>query len=219
MMLLAPMVAAVLAAAAAAQTASTLPSATEAAPHQGAERRIADGWLKTFATEPIEPGASFETPDYFGSLIETNVRAAMRRALLGKGYVEEGSGDDLVTLSVSVSEPKPKSGAKGLPRSPIQLEGVDTDPTDNIHDPEVRPVIALQAGKKTPTATPEIEVTIYARRGDRRIWSGYAGAPATGGTREQLALGLANALLAHFGETLDVPEAEIALDMPSGAEP
>jgi hypothetical protein len=193
---------------------------TEASEPQSAEARVAGGWLKTFATEPIEPGASFETPDYFGSLTETSVRAAMRRALLDMGFVEEGSsGGDIVTISVAVSEPKPKSGAKGLPRSPIRLEGVDSDPTDNIHDPEVRPMIAIPTGKKAPSAAPQIEVTIYARRGDRRIWSGYAGAPANGGSREQLALGLASALLAHFGETINVPEAEIALDVQSSAKP
>lgn len=196
----------------------TPPTGAAAAPAPA--ERIAGGWIKTFASEAIEPGAPFEAPDYLGSLVETSVRAAMRRALEGKGFIEQApGGGDLITLSVAVKEPKPKSGAKPLPQSPIRLEGVDSDPTDNIRDPEVRPFIAIPTGKKAPAATPSIEVTIYARRGDRRIWSGYAGAPANAGGREQLAVGLANALLAHFGETVDLPQAEIALDAQPGAEP
>lgn len=191
-----------------------------AAEAQAPAERIAGGWLKTFASEAIEPGAPFEAPDYLGSLVETSARAAMRRALQGKGFIERApGGGDLITLSVAVKEPKPKSGAKPLPQSPIRLEGVDSDPTDNIRDPEVRPVITLPTGRKAPAATPSIEVTIYARRGDRRIWSGYAGAPANAGSREQVAVGLANALLAHFGETVDLPQAEIALDAQRSAEP
>lgn len=187
-------------------------AATEAAP---VAVPVARGWIKTFAVEPVPAegaGAPFETPDYLGSLIEGRVRAAMREALLAQGYGEAAPGaEGLVTLSVRVSEPKPK-GRKGLSKSPIRLEGVDNDPTDNIRHPEVRPYIALSNEKDAAPAPPMIEVTVYARRGDQRIWSGYAGAPADAGdSREQTAVALSRALLAHFGETVDLPEAEIPL--------
>ncbi len=183
------------------------PPAADAAP-----KRETPGWLKTFTTEPVAAGASFEAPDYLGSLVEAAARAALKEALIGKGFKEAAADSEgLVTLSVTVKEPKPK--AKGLPQSPIRLEGVDSDPTDNIHDPEVRPFIALPTGKKAAdAAAPSIEVTIYARRGDQRIWSGFAGAPVSAGAgREEIARGLAAALIDHFGETIDLPEAAITL--------
>ena len=183
--------------------------ATPAAP-------VARGWIKTFAVEPLTATgtrAPFETPDYLGSLTEGRARAAMREALIAQGYSEAAPGaEGLITLSVAVNEPKPK-GRKGLPKSPIRLEGVDNDPTDNIRHPEVRPYIALSPEDAAAPAPPMIEVRIYARRGDRRIWSGYAGAPADAGdSREQTAIALTRALLAYFGESVDLPAAEIPLE-------
>lgn len=185
----------------------------EAPPTAGAARpREAIGWLRTFAAEPVAPGAPFEAPDYLGSLVEAAARIELREALVDKGFKEAPAGSEgLMTLSVTVKEPKPR--AKGLPQSPIRLEGVDSDPTDNIHDPEVRPFIALPSGKKADAAAPSVEVTIYARRGDRRIWSGFAGAPVMAGAgREEIARGLAAALIDHFGETIDLPETAITLE-------
>lgn len=67
----------------------------------------------------------------------------------------------------------------------------------------MRPYIALSTGDAAAPAPPMIEVRIYARRGDRRIWSGYAGAPADAGdSREQTAIALTRALLAYFGESV-----------------
>ncbi|MEK7264857.1 MAG: hypothetical protein AAB227_02050 [Pseudomonadota bacterium] len=217
-MLTLPIIAALLVAAASPPVNAALAEPAEAS---AGAAPLAHGWIKSFAIEPIaaSPGearAPFEAPDYLGTLIEGAARAAMRGALLEQGYKEAGpDSEGLITFSVSVSEPKPK-GPKGLPKSPIRLEGVDDDPTDNIRHPEVRPYIAL-SGEKAPTsAPPAIEVTIYARRDRRRIWSGYAGAPADAGdSREEIAVALAQALLAHFGETVDLPEAEI----PLGAAP
>lgn len=182
-----------------------------------AHPRETSGWLRTFAAEPVAAGAPFEAPDYLGSLVEAAARIELREALIGKGFKEApAESEGLITLSITVKEPRPK--AKGLPQSPIRLEGVDSDPTDNIHDPEVRPFIALPSGKKADAAAPSVEVTIYARRGDRRIWSGFAGAPAAAGVgREEIARGLAAALIDHFGETIDLPEAAITLEPGSAA--
>lgn len=212
-MILLPIIAMLLAAAepqGAAAPAESAKTGTEAG-------RVAHGWIKAFAAEPLAPdagaaGERFEAPDYLGTLIEGRAREAMRQALLAQGFAEGGpDSEGLITMSVSVREPKPK-GPKGLPKSPLRLEGVDNDPTDNIRDPEVRPYFALPGGKAAPSAPPAIEVTIYARRGDTRIWSGYAGAPADAGeSREQTALALTRALLAHFGDAVDLPQAEIPL--------
>lgn len=194
---------------AAATAGSPLP--LEAAPSRAdAAARKTTAWIKTFAAEPIAAGSPFETPDYLGSLTEAAVRKDLEQWLAALGF-EPAAADSarLITLSVSVTEPKPKT--KGLPKSPVRLESVDTDPTDNIHDPEVRPYIAFPEGRKPPPATPMIKVTLYARRGDTRLWSGYAAAPATGASREEIARSLAAALIAHFGQTVDLPETEIAL--------
>jgi hypothetical protein len=176
------------------------------------------GWIKTFAAEPIEAGAPFEAPDYLGTLIEAAVRGDLEQRLAAMGFnPAPAESDGLITLSVSITEPKPKT--RGLPKSPVRLEGVDNDPTDNIHDPEVRPYIALAEGKPPPPSTPMIKVTLYARRGDTRVWSGYAGAPAIGGSREEIARSLAAALIAHFGQTADLPDTEIALTAAAGELP
>jgi hypothetical protein len=189
-----------------------------AAPRPDAAERKTVGWIKAFAAEPVAAGASFEAPDYLGSVTEQAVREEIQQRLSAKGFKPAPAGSaSLITVSVSVTEPKPKT--RGLPKSPVRLEGVDRDPTDNIHDPEVRPYIAFPAGKPAPAATPEIKVTLYARRGDTRIWSGYAGAPAIGASREDIARSLGAALIEHFGQTADLPEAEIALAPDAAASP
>lgn len=176
----------------------------------GSNERAVSGWIKSFAAGPVEPSAAFETPEYLGSLIEAAARDELRQALIGMGLVESGADTaDLLTFSIKVKEPGPKE--KKRRQSPLRLESVDDDPTDNINDPEIRPVIALPTGNKAKEQVPSIEVTIYARRGSARVWSGYAGAPAAGASREDLVRGISRALIAHFGKTVDLPNAEMPL--------
>ncbi|MFZ5616955.1 MAG: hypothetical protein ACOZAA_06510 [Pseudomonadota bacterium] len=194
----------------AADESAVSPTVAEAPADSGEIEKTTTGWVKAFALAPVARGGPFEAPDYAGSLLESSGRKEMKRRLAAMGFVESAAGADLLTFSIRIEEPKPK--AKGLPQSPVRLEGVDDDPTDNIHDPEVRPYIALPSGKKPSAApAPSIEVTIYARRGGERVWSGYAGAPMNGASRAETAHGLVRALIAHFGETADLPEISIEL--------
>lgn len=198
---------------------SVLPAVEEASADSSGIEKTATGWIKAFALAPVAQGAAFEAPDYAGSLLESAGREEMKRRLAAMGFVESGEGDEgLLTFSIRIDQPKPK--VKGLPQSPVRLEGVDDDPTDNIHDPEVRPYIALPSGKKPSAApAPSIEVTIYARRGGERVWSGYAGAPMIGASREEIARGLVRALIARLGETADLREVAIDLAPDAGEAP
>lgn len=174
------------------------------------------GWLKTFAAAPIDAGARFDAPDYYGSLVEEEARQAMRAGLLAQGLLAAEPGDaNAIIFSIRVDEPKPAT--KRPPQSRLRLESVETDPTDNIRDPEVRPFISLGPSERAgAAATPMIAVTIYARRGDARIWSGYAAAPPDGAGRAALARALAGALVDRFGESADIPQLSLT---PPAAEP
>jgi len=170
------------------------------------------GWIKTFATAPVEPGAEFETPDFHTTLIETAARNELAARLVTHGYArsDEGEGDDeRLTFSVSVEAPGPK-GHKPLPKSPVQISSYDRDLTDNINDQKVYAEI-VDLPRRTADAPPEIRVTIYARRGETRFWSGYAGAPAGGASREEIARGLVAALVDYFGASVDLPRISIPL--------
>jgi hypothetical protein len=169
------------------------------------------GWMKTFATGEIGADDPFEAPDYLGDLTEAAARDELKKALLARGLTNaDAPMTDILTFSVKVEAPKPK-GPKPLPKSPVRLQGVDDDPTDNIHDPEVRPYITLDPKKPAKTAAPELKVTILARRGDERVWTGYAGAALEGASRENVARALVRALVDKLGEASDVPDAAFDL--------
>lgn len=169
------------------------------------------GWMKTFATGAINADDAFEAPDYLGDLTETAARDELKKALAARGMTNAGAdATDILTFSVNVDAPKPK-GPKPLPKSPVRLQGVDDDPTDNIHDPEVRPYISLDSKKPVRIAPPELKVTIIARRGDERVWSGYAGAALQGASREEAARALVRALAEKLGEASDVADAAFDL--------
>jgi hypothetical protein len=166
-------------------------------------------WLKTFASAPVDAGAPFLAPDYYGSLIEGEARASMRDRLLAHGLLAAATDDpDAIAFSIKVEEPKP--ALKRPPKSRLQLESIETDPTDNIRDPEVRPVILLGPRARAVGVTPMIAVTIYARRGDERLWSGYAAAPSGGAARAAIARALTEALIDRYGESVDIPEFSLA---------
>lgn len=174
------------------------------------DARRVNGWLKSFSTGAMNAGDAFEAPDYQGSLIEQAVRTDLASKLEAIGYRQaDGDADGLLTFSIRVDEPGPS--VKKLPRSPVRLEGIDNDPTDNINDPEVRPYIELGSPKKPRETVPEITVTIYARRGAERVWSGYAAAALYGGGREEIARSLVAALLDHLGRSADIEDAEFPL--------
>ena len=50
-----------------------------------------------------------------------------------------------------------------------------------------------------------------ARRGEERVWSGYAGAPAGAASREEIAGGLVAALINHFGDSVRLDSAPFTL--------
>ena len=191
--------------------AAALPAFAAAEP---AEERSVVAWMKTFAAAPVDAGAAFEAPDYHGSLIEAAARRAMSERLAALGYQEDAAASGPLTLSVSVTAPPPK-GRKGLPQSPIRIASEDIDPFDNIHDPELRAEwVNLPKGSRRPGRA-ALRVTIYARRGDERVWAVYAGADLDGASREDVAAALASALIDHFGESADIESAAVAL--PAGA--
>lgn len=174
------------------------------------------GWLKTFAAAPIDAGERFDAPDYYGSLVEVEARKAMRAGLLARG-LSAAETDDPRALAFSVHVEEPKPASKRPPTSRLRLESVETDPTDNIRDPEVRPFISFGPSERAVAATPMIAVTIYARRGGERVWSGYAAAAPDGAGRAAVARALTDALVARFGESVDIPDFSLtlpALDSP-----
>ncbi len=195
-------------------SAQETPVAVDAAPARDAARETRSGWLKTFAAAPIDTGARFEAPDYFGSLVEEEARKAMRAGLLARGLLAAET-DDPAALAFSVHVDEPKPASKRPPKSRLRLESVETDPTDNIRDPEVRPFISFGPSERNAPATPMIAVTIYARRGDERVWSGYAAAAPDGAGRAAIARALTDALIARFGESVDIPD--FSLTLPASA--
>lgn len=180
-------------------------------PAPAAESR--SGWLKTFAAAPIDASARFDAPDYFGSVVEEEARKAMRASLLARG-LSAAETDDPAALAFSVHVDEPKPASKRPPKSRLRLESVETDPTDNIRDPEVRPFISFGPNERAAPATPMIAVTIYARRGDERVWSGYAAAAPDGAGRAVVARALTEALVARFGESVDIPDFSLSLPAP-----
>ncbi|MEZ5893454.1 MAG: hypothetical protein R3C58_10000 [Parvularculaceae bacterium] len=176
------------------------------------ETRVIDGWVKTYAAAPLDENTPFEAPDYHGSLIEASARGIVKERLLDLGFREVDAADDnALTISVSVKAPEPK-GRKPLPKSPIQIASEDRNPFDNIYDPELRAEwVDVEKRRKGLNGADELTVTIYARRGDERIWSGYAGAALDGGSREDVANGLVQALLEHFGASAAIANAPISL--------
>ena len=184
-----------------------------------ADRLRIEGWIKTFSTGPAQM-AGFEAPDYHASLIEQAARKAMVERLEARGFepVAE-SAAERVTFSVSVKAPKPK-GRRPLPKSPVRIASEDRNPFDNIYDPELRPEFVYGVPKTSDPAAPVISVVIYARRGDERIWSGYAGAPLGAAGREAIVRSLVGALIDHFGDTIDQETAEffIPADAPPAIE-
>jgi hypothetical protein len=197
-------------------------SAASAEPGGDAGERRVNGWLKTFATAPAPAPAPFEAPDYHASLIEKAAREMMKGRLEARGYVPAGAAAaDLLTFSVAVDAPKPQ-GAKPLPKSPVQIASEDRNPFDNIYDPELRPEIVFDDFEKPDPAAPEMSVTIYARRGDARVWSGYAGARLGGArlgdaSREAIAQGLVAALIDHFGDSVDLGATEFIIPVDAAA--
>lgn len=176
-----------------------------------ATEKTLTGWMKTFATGAVSDDDAFEAPDYLGDFTEAAARDELKKALLARGMANaDAETAGVLTFSVNVDAPKPK-GRKPLPKSPVRLEGVDNDPTDNIHDPEVRPYITLDPKKPAKIAPPELKVTIIARRGDDRVWAGYAGAAIDGASREEAARALVKALVEKLGEASDVPDAAFDL--------
>ena len=129
-------------------------------------------WIKTFAAAPIEAQARFEAPDYHGTLIEAAARRLMRDALEARGYRAAGAddGDDILTLSIDVETPAPQ-GRRPLPKAPIRITSQDRIPGDNIYDPKIDLEFAPPPRKRAGAAR-EIRVTIYARSGEKRVWSG-----------------------------------------------
>lgn len=172
------------------------------------------GWLKTFAAAPVDADARFDAPDFYSTLVEEEARKAMRAGLIARGLAASETNDPgALAFSVHVEEPKPAS--KRPPKSRLRLESVETDPTDNIRDPEVRPFISFGPKERAALSKPVIAVTIYARRGDDRVWSGYAAAAPDGASRAAVARALTEALIARFGESVDIPE--FSLTLPASA--
>lgn len=180
-----------------------------AAAQEDAEARTA-GWIRTFAAAPVDTSEAFEAPDFHGTLIEDAARRIMIERLEARGFQLAPSANDArLTFSVSVETPGPK-GRKPLPKSPIQISSYDRDPTDTINDPKLY-AEWVDHPRTQPKDAPQIRVTVYARRGGERVWSGYAGAPAGGASREEIAGGLVAALIDYFGESVDLTDAVFTL--------
>ncbi|HBK90738.1 MAG TPA: hypothetical protein DDZ68_03600 [Parvularcula sp.] len=176
---------------------------------------VRSGWLKAFAAAPIEMGARYDAPDFYGSLVESEAREAMRAGLIARG-LSAAEADDPAALIFSVRVEEPKPASKRPPKSRLRLESVETDPTDNIRDPEVRPFLSLGPNERAVAERPMIAVTIYARRGDERVWSGYAGAPLNGASCAAVVRALTAALVARIGENADIPSFSLTLTAPEG---
>ena len=168
------------------------------------------GWIRTFAAAPVDTGETFEAPDFHGTLIEDAARRILIERLETRGFQPAPSASAArLTFSVNVETPGPK-GRKPLPKSPIQISSYDRDPTDTINDPKLY-AEWVDLPRNEPKDAPQIRVTVYARRGEERVWSGYAGAPAGAASREEIAGGLVAALINHFGDSVRLDSAPFTL--------
>ncbi|MEZ5920281.1 MAG: hypothetical protein R3C60_02910 [Parvularculaceae bacterium] len=174
------------------------------------------GWVTTFSTGAAPADAPFEAPDYAGSEIEAMLRGELKKKLATAGRVE-AAGDQSIRFTIKLDQPSPK--VKLPPKSPLQFQSVPIDPTGRIKGDTVRPSIAIIPKKGAPRDAPTMKVTLYAYRGNVRIWSGFAGAPLEEGvSRHGLARALLDAALDHFGETAKIEDMVFSIDPPEFPE-
>ena len=176
---------------------------------------VAEGWLRTYATEALPPDLLLAVPVYYESALESDMRAVIEDMLAQRG-VETVEDPETAPFRLTYSAEVRTPEGKGLPQSRLRIAPDAENRLDQgaqrliAPSDSFRPGVALGPVPKTINRGPALRISIYVVNGDKRVWSGFAEAALGGNRRSDVARVLASGLMRHWGENAEFDNAHFS---------
>jgi hypothetical protein len=177
--------------------------------------RATPGWLRAYATSALPADLRLAIPDYYETLLESDMRDAIDEALAANSIdVVDDPEDAPFRLRYSAEVKSPKSTSLRKSRFSIAPDvdqrynqGVNNQYTEGSG---LRPGISLGPAYKSKARGPSLRISIMVLNGDERVWSGFAEAELGEFSRSELVQIIVNALMRHWGENVEIDSAHFS---------